>query len=231
VYGTNAAGDLVGYRQDDFGHFHAFVWNSVSGLSLLGTLGGEDSWGMAINEEDAVAGHSATASGFVHAFVEERGQLVDLGTLGGASSYAYGINDSGAVVGYSVTGQGNLHAFIAIDGRMLDLNAVVPQDSGWLLTAAYGIDNGGRITGVGVANGTPREFRLDPITGAVANLNGAAVPEGGTLALAGMALAAMRCLNRRAFRMSQGRSGKHGARSYCRAGYRSPQSNLMRYSS
>src|SRR5579872_1227333 len=120
VYGMNSAGDYAGYGDIGNGDFRAFIWNAFSGFTMLGTLGGVDSWGMAINEENAVAGHSTTATGYVHAFEEENGQMFDLGTLGGQSSYAYGINDSGAVVGYSVTGDGSLHAFVLNGGPIAD---------------------------------------------------------------------------------------------------------------
>src|SRR5581483_2884102 len=91
VYGVNGSGEYVGYGDIGNGDFRAFVWDAFSGFTMLGTLGGMDSWGMAINEEEAVAGHSTTATGYVHAFLEENGQMFDLGTLGGRSSFAYGI--------------------------------------------------------------------------------------------------------------------------------------------
>jgi hypothetical protein len=44
------------------------------------------------------------------------------------------------------------HAFIWGGGIMTDLNALVPTDSGWLLTRATGINNGGRLSDT--VNGT-----------------------------------------------------------------------------
>jgi len=193
AYGGNSAGDYVGYGDIANGDFRGFVWNAFSGFTMLGTLGGADSWGMAINVEGAVAGHSTIASGYVHAFEEENGQMFDLGTLGGQSSYAYGINDSGAVVGYSVMGDGSSHAFVVNGGgSMTDLNSLIASNSGWLLTAAYGIDDQGRITGTGVYNGALQEFELDPVVSAGASFNAASigptVPEPGTLVVVGGAL-------------------------------------------
>lgn len=192
IYGSNGSGDYAGYGDTADGHFRAFVWSASSGMKVLGTLGGADSWAMALNEEEAVAGHSTTASGFIHAFVEENGHMFDLGTLGGESSYAYGINEFGVVVGYSVTPDGNEHAFITNGGSMTDLNSLVSRDSGWLLTAAYSIDDAGRITGAGIFNGAMREYRLDPLPGALSALNAslsAPVPEPSTMIVTGAALA------------------------------------------
>jgi probable HAF family extracellular repeat protein len=201
IYGANRSGDYAGYGDTADGHFRAFVWSASSGLTVLGTLGGADSWAMALNEEEAVAGHSTTASGFIHAFVEENGHMFDLGTLGGASSYAYGINESGAVVGYSITPDGSEHAFVTNGGSMMDLNSLVSRDSGWLLTTAYSIDDAGRITGAGILNGAMREYRLDPMPGAISALNAslsASVPEPSTTIAIAAALALLARVHRSA---------------------------------
>src|ERR1043166_449418 len=86
----------------------------------LGTLGGSDSEGDAINVGGQVAGSSATAGDLVgHAFrytdtPGSGGVMADLGTLDhGAVSYGYGINASGQVAGFSYidTDNGDYHAF------------------------------------------------------------------------------------------------------------------------
>jgi probable HAF family extracellular repeat protein len=196
AYGINAAGDVTGYGDTSNGHFRGFVWTPGGGMTMLGTLGGLDSYGMAINDSGVVAGHSSTTSGYIQAFISTGSGLTDLGTLGGTSSYAYGINDAGAVAGYSTMGDGSLHAFVYGNGIMLDLNGLVPANSGWLLNAAYAIDNAGEIVGTGIFNGAKHEFRLDPVTGA--SETGApaqtgytpslATPEPSTMALIGLGL-------------------------------------------
>jgi probable HAF family extracellular repeat protein len=59
-------------------------------LRDLGTLGGLDSFGQAVNASGQVAGDSTTAGGETHAFLSGPGggPLTDLGTLGGVSSLA-----------------------------------------------------------------------------------------------------------------------------------------------
>jgi probable HAF family extracellular repeat protein len=196
AYGINSAGDVTGYGDTSNGHFRGFIWTPGGGMTMLGTLGGLDSYGMAINDSGVAAGHSSTTSGYIHAFVSGGSGLTDLGTLGGTSSYAYGIDDVGAAVGYSTMGDGSLHAFVYGNGIMLDLNGTVPANSGWLLNAAYAIDNAGEIVGTGIYNGAKHEFRLRPMTavsetGTPAQAGSApslATPEPSTLALIGIGL-------------------------------------------
>jgi probable HAF family extracellular repeat protein len=73
----------------------------------LGTLGGNSSYGYAVNDTGQVAGYSHTLGNTVrHAFRYDGtpgsgGVMRDLGTLGGTESEAYGINNAGQVAGYS----------------------------------------------------------------------------------------------------------------------------------
>jgi probable HAF family extracellular repeat protein len=173
AYGVNASGEVVGYGDTSSGHFRAFTWSPSGGMTMLGTLGGLDSWAMGINDSGEVTGHSTTVSGFLHAFTTTGGPLTDLGTLGGTSSYGYGVNDEGAVVGFSTTSDGGIHAFFSANGIMSDLNSLVPASSGWSLTQAYSIDDAGRINGTGYYGGHFENFRLDP----------AAIPEPSPAAL------------------------------------------------
>jgi probable HAF family extracellular repeat protein len=187
AYGTNASGALTGYGDTSNGHFRAFVWTPTSGMTMLGTLGGLDSWGMGINDSGDVAGHSTVASGYIHAFLWSGGQLEDLGTLGGTSSYGYGINNSDFVVGSGDLPDGSIHAFLSSGGVMLDLNTLIAANSGWVLDGAYSIDNGGRIIGTGSHDGQSREFELDP--GIVSQSQKAsATPEPSTFVLLGIGL-------------------------------------------
>jgi probable HAF family extracellular repeat protein len=187
AYGINASGEVTGYGDTSSGHFRGFTWTPATGMTMLGTLGGLDSYGMAINDSGVVAGHSSTSSGYIHGFVSSWSGLTDLGTLGGTSSYAYGIDNSGAVVGYSTMGDDSLHAFLYSAGAMLDLNGLVSTGSGWVLNAAYGIDNAGQIVGTGAYNGAVHEFRLDPVGGESA-AGATSVPEASTMVLIGVGL-------------------------------------------
>src|SRR5262245_31925469 len=57
----------------------------------LGTLGGDASTGMALNDLGHVVGDSTTAAGQTHAFLWRNGHMIDLGTLGGTVSTALAI--------------------------------------------------------------------------------------------------------------------------------------------
>ncbi len=193
AYGINATGDVTGYGDTSSGHFRAFVWTPGGGMAMMGTLGGLDSYGMAINDSGVVAGHSSNAGGYIQAFISAGGGLIDLGTLGGMSSYAYGINDAGAVVGYSTMIDAGMHAFIYEGGTMLDLNGMIASGSGWMLNAAYAIDGAGEIVGTGTYNGAEHEFRLEPVsTASVAGGSGVttatSTPEPSTFVLIGVGL-------------------------------------------
>ena len=77
-------------------------------MTDLGTLGGTNSYAIAINDRGQVVGYSGTDRGMTgHAFLYSDGAMTDLGTLGGAvGSWASAINDRGQVVGYVVHRRG-----------------------------------------------------------------------------------------------------------------------------
>src|SRR5262249_12681201 len=88
----------------------------------LGTLGGPESDGYAINASGQVAGAAFTAGSgggsgaTLHAFrysgtPGSGGAMVDLGTIGGSVSWGYAINASGQIAGDSYTSMGATHAF------------------------------------------------------------------------------------------------------------------------
>ncbi len=190
AYGVNEAGIVVGNGSTAWGGFRGFIWSAGSGMMQLGTLGGANSYATDINENGEVVGHSATASGYEHAFMTTGGKLTDLGTLDGGSSYAYGINDSGGIVGYSWSdSEENPCAFLFVNGVMLDLNALVGYGSGWELQQAYGINNAGQIVGTGMFDGKLSAFLLDPVH--TSYVDAAAVPEPSTTLLIVLGAAGM----------------------------------------
>lgn len=147
---------------------HAFLWRHGTMIDL-GTLGGENSDARAINKFGDVVGWAQLPSFDFHAFIRvnsDAPQMVDIGTLpGGNFSIALGINTDRQVVGDSNTSVGiGQHAFYWDPASgMHDLNSLIPDDSGWELLRANGINNHGQITGYGIHAGMPfKAFLLTP---------------------------------------------------------------------
>jgi probable HAF family extracellular repeat protein len=164
AYGINKVGTVVGNGSKAWGGFRGFVWSPRDGMLELGTLGGANSYTTDINDQGQVVGHSSVASGFEHAFLSTGVSLTDLGTLHGGNSYAYGINNSGSIVGYSWSDKDeNPSAFVYVDGAMLELTSLLGRNSGWEFLVAYGINDDGEIVGIGLLDGKPTAFLLEPV--------------------------------------------------------------------
>jgi probable HAF family extracellular repeat protein len=85
----------------------------------LGSFGGQDLVGLAVNDLGEVAGYGYLADGTIHAFRWTlTGGLEDLGTNGGSLSQAIGINNNGDVVGVYVDASGG-HGFVAPRGGVM----------------------------------------------------------------------------------------------------------------
>ncbi len=134
--------------------------------TLIGTLGGSFSEGVALNRGGTVTGWAATAGDAeIHAFTWRAGAIADLGTLGGWQSRGEGIDTRGRVVGWSYRHVlDTRHAFLYRDGRMIDLNAAMDPVSGagWELVEATAIDDAGHIVGSGTHDGFYHAFLLTP---------------------------------------------------------------------
>lgn len=107
----------------------------------LGTLGGTQSSGTAINNSGQVTGYSTTtADTTTHAFLYSGGSMHDLGTLVvGSPSLGYGINDSGQVTGSIFNPSSDDSAFVYSNSTMSDLGIGLSQ--------GIGINSSGQITG------------------------------------------------------------------------------------
>jgi probable HAF family extracellular repeat protein len=172
AHGVNDRGQTTGEIRPN-----AFIHDD-SGLTFLGTLGGAQSEGLAINNAGHTTGWSTRPDGLVHAFRYSNGVMRDLGSLGtspdGLSySVGYAINRKGQVVGESRLRPGDddqqRRAFIYTGGKMHDLNRLTRGLGYFRLEIANGINDAGQIVGHarrygpygGV--GLPRAFLLTPM--------------------------------------------------------------------
>jgi probable HAF family extracellular repeat protein len=143
----NDRGQVMGRVQNEAGENEAATWRlGDDRMTRLGTLGGDYSEGVVINERGDIAGNSATVDGEEHGFLWRNGEMIDLGTLGGVRSWVADLNDRGDVVGTSITAEGEGHAFLWRDGEMIDLGSLGATDS-YPASEAVAINNHGQVVG------------------------------------------------------------------------------------
>ncbi len=138
----------------------------------LGTLGGQDSAGLAINARGSVTGGAQYTPGWAgtHAFLYVRGKMQDLGTLGGDVSEGLAINNQGEIVGRAaLPGYGGDRAFLYRKSVMTDLNTLIDASSALApprvtLYEAIGINDEGSIVANGIDNNyyTTHAYLLTP---------------------------------------------------------------------
>jgi probable HAF family extracellular repeat protein len=161
--GINDAGQVAGHAETSNGRWHAFRYVPGVGLQDIGTALFDNSFASDINAAGQVVGRVISPAG-EHAFRYTDGvgmqDVHALGTTSGAAS----LNDRGDVVGYFYsTGQPS-RAFLYTDSDgMVDLNARIDPASGWVLSAAFGINAAGEIVGQGLYQNHQRAFKLTPI--------------------------------------------------------------------
>jgi probable HAF family extracellular repeat protein len=137
--GVNEAGQIIGYTRGT--KQRAQIYQNGS-FTNLGTLGGDYSFGTAINESGWTSGDSGTVTGERHAFLHDGTQMIDLGTLGGNESSTYGMNDFGDVVGVSRNAGNDLRGFFYDGTQMIGIGTL-----GGKTSLARGINNQRYVVG------------------------------------------------------------------------------------
>jgi probable HAF family extracellular repeat protein len=123
----------------------------------LGTLGGHDGGGTAINNAGTVIGESTTPNQSLRPTMWVGDEVIDLGTLGGSSSDAFAINKTGAVVGEACLPDGwSCHAALWMNDTVTNLGTL----PGGARSTAYAINDAGQIVGNSEKAGAGRTATL-----------------------------------------------------------------------
>ncbi|MDR3622192.1 MAG: hypothetical protein P4L85_22775 [Paludisphaera borealis] len=164
----NDAGQVIGNIVTSGGaNSQAFLYSGGL-LKQIGDLGGGNSMARGINSSGVVVGWSNVSAADAGQGSSMRGFIYDgtIHQLGDGANLAYAINNAGLVVGSrfqdAAADDNRLRAFMMKDGVLTDLNSLLPTGSGWLLTAALGVNNLGQIIGVGTHDGKENAFLLSP---------------------------------------------------------------------
>jgi probable HAF family extracellular repeat protein len=182
AFDINDAGQIVGLAHTEPGQLyalddlrahnalsigHAVLWQDGAPTDL-GTLGGDVSIALAINDDGVVVGTSAVTTGdsTTFAFRWRDGEMTALGDLPDAEGFpssAYDVNAAGQIVG-TVHGAGLFGAAVLWeDDTAIDLSTLIPPRTEWAgLSAAWGINDAGQIVGEGVLRGGAQGFILTP---------------------------------------------------------------------
>jgi probable HAF family extracellular repeat protein len=131
---------------------HAFLY-SRNELLDLGTLGGETSIAIDINDGGEVVGNAQTATGQSRAFLYSDGAMLEL-PIPGETSSAAAINRHGQVVGLtsSLATPEQSDAYLYQDGQARLLRDLVSDGHCWFRLDARDINDHGDVVGVGVVN-------------------------------------------------------------------------------
>lgn len=142
---------------------HAFLHDG-NAMRDLGTFGGRNSAGLAINAWAGVTGYAEGTDGLARAFVHDGTQMHDFGLFAGRRTVGLGIHSTGRIVGYAGgPGEESRVALVSHDGALHDLSKLVAAIGEWHLLEARAIDAGGRILVLAQRGSQQRSALLTPI--------------------------------------------------------------------
>jgi probable HAF family extracellular repeat protein len=152
AFAINNNGQIAGSLLSPTGkkYPHAALYNSATNGTDLGTLGGDMSIAIDINDSGQIVGWAENSLINNQAFLYDHGTMLNLGTLGGDSSEALAVNDKGDVVGYSgvsPTRPGSRHAFLYTNGSMTDIQTSSYFFFGTGDSEARDINESGQVVG------------------------------------------------------------------------------------
>ncbi len=159
---VNDAGEIVGFATTDPDelHLHAVHWRNQSIQDLHFDSELSNSAAAAVNRHGEITGTSQPDQPELPEFVSFY-HTVSQTVAGPAGFVPHGINGNGQVVGER-SSPARLCAVLWQNGLLIDLNTRLPEDSGWVVTIADGINDDGVIIGSGLLDGQSRAFRMEP---------------------------------------------------------------------
>jgi probable HAF family extracellular repeat protein len=160
--GINRAGVVVGDTCTRFFHLHAARFRAPGTIDDLGTLGGNNSRAIAINDAGDVVGFSELPQGNGrHGFFWHDGGMVDAGALPGhTSSHLVAVNKHGVAVGTSYNDIWPFAGVLYLDGRMIALDDLVDDPRSVHVSSAASIDDANTIVGGATILGLDRAVLL-----------------------------------------------------------------------
>lgn len=168
---VNSSGTVVGASTGPNHEVtHAFV-RQRNGIADLGTLGGEVSAALAINDRDTVVGWSATADGTFVAFAAGgRGQGQTMGALPGLadrSSAATDVNRSDTIAGWYINDAGHMRAFVfpSKQNELTDLGTL-----GGTMSSAFAVNDRGAVVGSSTLTGDTVQHAFLAVDGVLQDL-------------------------------------------------------------
>ncbi len=178
AYAINNRGQIVGYVLNDIhiNDFRATLFDpSGQGNNIdLGTLGGQYSAAISINDNGQIVGCADTTTAQSHATLFDpngTGNNIDLGTIAGFSrAAAISINNGGRIVGKASNYPFYSDSLAVLfdptgGGNNIELNGLINPELGWSLDEARCINDNGQIVGAGTnPDGDQRAILLTPAT-------------------------------------------------------------------
>lgn len=165
-FGINNSNAVVGSSLTSSQNMNAFLWENGVLTNLNEMLPSDSGWilqeARGINNAGWVVGWGLR-NGVEQAYLFKAGEVTELGTLPDTTnSYALGINNLNQVVGGTDKNDGISQAFLWDGTSLVNLNSLLPDNSGWDLREARGINDAGQIVGWGLINGEEHAFLLSP---------------------------------------------------------------------
>jgi probable HAF family extracellular repeat protein len=161
-YDINDRGTIIGAYSRDLVRVYGFLRRPSGAVTTVDVPGASSTFASGVNNRGAVVGCYIEDDGTGHGFLLERGIVTVVDPPGvnrdaiGCNVQAFDINDWGQIVGYYPDAQGTFHGFLYHKGRFTTLDHPDASDSarsgacdgmGFAASAAFGIDNHGRVVG------------------------------------------------------------------------------------